>query len=260
MTTIASTDSFNFRRALAFSRCFQPSIRRQMILYPVISLVFVVSSTILGNYKLGLPLIVLMSTISSFMAYLAPLVFTIGSDLTIETLLPVKDSERAAFITFYSLIVCPLLVCIPDFAVKQIMLQFFPAVVEDNFMYEMIQENPLTNMPLSVASALVPVATCLFAISVYRHRRILMPVVWTVVSLIAISILSGVVAVSRIFQIGMSDGIEGLENRIGSDPDTARDFLMGELQPAFIVIAALCVAYVIFISIMAYRNIKNRQI
>ena len=118
MTCMTNADNFSFARVMAYGNIYSPWIKRQLVFTPLISLAVVMINIMLGFYSFGLPFIGLVSFIPAFMVYFGALVFAVGTDPAVETMLPVKWSEKALFVTVYALVVIPLCVNLPQLIVE----------------------------------------------------------------------------------------------------------------------------------------------
>lgn len=251
------SDKFSVSRALAYGRLFSPWIQRQLIFYPVISIIIPILSLLLGYTAFGMAFIAILSLIPAMMVYFGSLIFGLHSDRYIETLVPATWCEKATFTVVYSLVVLPLLVNVPTQVVYRISV-LIPSIVDGNAWIEVNQLSRAFSSTWlwAIVQSLIPSAVCLLALVVYSNRRILMAVVWTVVSLIGISILGGV--------IGFMSAINMVKNDADSikdiEPENVVATLASNMQPALITLGIIGLAIILVIVWLIFRKFRTRQI
>lgn len=254
---IPSSSSFSIKRALAFGRLYQPTLGRMIMIYPAISFALTVLTIFLGCSKTGVPFIALVSLVVSFMIYFSPLVFVAGGDPVIETMLPAKGSEKAWFMIMCSLLLFPTLVWIPQQIIEWIANWLNPAILADNYFYNLRNELGEHSMVVSYLQILVPTATCLATVARERRRRIVTPVIWTLVSIAGLAIAGMAVGFVKFFKIGMNHARMGLDPY---DTEEINRLVHGELNTILSILAVMCVVYIIVMGYISYRNISKRQI
>lgn len=81
----------------------------------------------------------------------------------------------------------------------------------DDVLLASVQMTGMAYTPLlwacNLMSAIVPAITCLWAVMVVARSRALMGMVWSVVSLISLSVLSGLITLTLMYVNGFFDGI-----------------------------------------------------
>ncbi len=254
---IPSTSSFSINRALAFGRLYQPTLGRMMVIYPAVTLILSIVTFLLGVSKVGVPFIALVSLCVTFMLYLSPLVFVAGGDPVIETMLPAKGSEKAWFMIVCSLIMFPLLVWVPQALVEWVIKDFFPAFYERNSLCEVKSQLGVNAGVISYAQVLVPTATCLYVVARERRRKIVTPVIWTLVSTVGLAILGIVVAFTKFFNIGLNHARSGLDPY---EAEEVSELVRQQLIPIMNIMAVCCLIYILIMAYLSYRKISNRQI
>lgn len=254
---ISSDSSFSIHRTIAFGRLYQPVLGRMLMIYPAISIVLTLLTIMLGFNKVGVPFIAIVSVAVTFMIYLSPLVFVAGGDPVIETMLPARGSEKACFMLICSLIVFPLLVWIPQISIEWIFREFFPDLFRDNFFFKIREEVGGNAMSISFLQVLVPAVTCLATVAREKRRRIVTPVIWTLVSVAGLSILGIVIGFVKFFKIGMDHARMGLEPYNGEE---LNQLVHQQLGAILGILAVVCVIYILIMGYISYQKISKRQI
>lgn len=254
---MTNNDSFSWQRCLAYGRMYSPLIKYQLILWPLLALAIFLLSLGSGFLSFGIIFIGLLGFIASFMVYFGPMVFAFGPDLSIETVLPVKWSEKAVFVVIYSLIVLPLCVKIPMSGGILIAKLISPELVHTNSYMEM-QSLAFSNTGYwGLAQELLPAAVCLLSVIMYSRKRVLMSAVWTFVSLIGLGMVGFIVGLLSVFRMGYNDGMDGLQQKT---PDEIASTLIHNMTPYLIVLAVIVVAFLVTAVYLICRRFKNRQI
>ncbi len=256
MNTPTITDTFSWRRVMAVGRYYYPSLRTQMIIYPLISLVtgiilfFFVQSVIWGFFGSVLALAL------QFMLYLSPIVFARKQTRPIETLLPALGSEKVTFILGYTLIIVPILTFGPEIIIYHLLHWIFPGISDIESIYRTQFSTNNTVSVLGYAQYLVPLITCLYVVFRRSTNRIVLSCVWTVVALIGESLLLGIMsAVVVIRQIRHQD------ITFFNSPENipSMDFF-NALMPLITIFLVICLLYVVLMSIFTARAICKKQI
>ncbi len=251
------SNKFSISRAIAYGKLFSPWIQRQILFYPLISTFISVLSVSLGLIPYGMVFIALLSFIPALMIYFGSLIFGVHTNMYIETLVPATWVEKATFTVVYSLIVLPILVVVPAQIVLWI-AERIPAVAEGNSWLEVKQLSTAFSSGLlwNIMQSLIPAAVCLLALVVYSTRRILMAVVWSIVSLIGISIIGGVIGFMSAIQLAKDD-VDTIKN---ATPEKIIDDLAANMQPSFLILGIIGSIIVLMIVFLIYRKFKLRQI
>ena len=246
--------SFSLRRAVAYGRLFGTGIKRQMIIYPIVTFVIYTFALVISTNTVGLLLGSLLSSVISFMAYLAPLVFAIGSDPVAEVMFPATKSEKAAMMTVYSLAVIPMLLGLSMLLAVPTARLFSDDISASLLLSgaHMALESPVMAVILDTT-----MSVCLLSVIVYRHRRVLMPVVWTIVSLLIVSLIAGIIGGIGAFHAGIKDGFDRVD--FPSQEEMARH-LLDTLMPWMLGYFAIVVIATAIIIVITVRKIRNRQL
>lgn len=263
-------NDFSWQRVDMVARYYYPSIRRQIIIYPAISVAVGIATFFMYNSPISTIFAGILSMVLSFMFYFGPIVFTRRSDRAIETMLPATSGEKATFLLLYSFIVIPLLVYLPQFLIQRILIWTIPS--NDLFM----TINDLTSkfvgktFGLSMAQSLVPLATCLYVVMRVKNNRAILGMVWAVVSLIGMGVISAIYGVyialhsealqAEMFASGYNDAAAGLPPKTAQElsgliANTVADTMM----PFIIGLGILSLIYVIVMAYLTARTLKKGQ-
>lgn len=254
---MTNSDSFSWRRCLAYGRMYSPLIKYQLILWPLVALAIFLLSFASGFISFGIIFIGLLGFLASFMVYFGPMVFAFGPDLSVETILPVKWSEKAVFVIVYSLILLPLCVKLPIAGGVLIAQSISPELVQTNSYIEVQRFSMSTYGWWGMVQELIPAAVCLLAVVMYSRRRVLMATVWTFVSFFGMGIIGFVVGLLSVFRMGCNDGMEGVGRK---SPDEIVTSMMHSMSPYFIILSIVAAAFIVTVVCLICRRFKNRQI
>ncbi|MBO4995917.1 MAG: hypothetical protein J6C78_08145 [Muribaculaceae bacterium] len=275
MNTSDNINSFSIRRSWASGRIYMPSIKRQLIIYGVTAIcIYLINLlTIKYSFFLGIASFSLMSMASVCMLYFSPVVFARRSDVAVETMLPALPSEKVLFMIGHSLIAIPLVLygipallnfivslISPDMAlnVKQSLNSFLGEIDSKASLNPnadlIFGDNMLTKIS-NVLGCMVPISTCLFAVTAYRYNRTTMGIVWSVVSTIAQGLIGGL--------FGIYAAVKGFYDGLAENTQNGEEFLdaiLPQLHWFVIVSAIISLVYGLGMLYLTYRKVKNRQI
>lgn len=257
---------FSWDRVMRIGEFYFPALRMQMILYPVVALVLY-GLTFLGHYTLGGTVGILSnglsSTVLGFMFYFAPVALTRRDTRIVETMLPATTVEKSVFLLGYFFVVIPVLLSGVYYGVGSA-LQWILGLNDVLFTSLSITDMPYTPLvwASNMISAIVPAITCLWAVLVVARSRALMAMVWSVVSLISLSMLSGLITLAMMFANGFIEAI--MKNpSIAESPDAMAamgDPLMNTVTIVAIVTGALGLVYTAFAVWRVWRVQSCRQL
>ncbi len=111
----------------------------------------------------------------------------------------------------------------------------------------------------TVAGTLFSMSVCLYCVMSLKHNRIMMSIVWTIVTNICIGFVGGLVGAFSGFRQGLADGMAGVERR-GSAEIMQSVGLSSFMQTYCLVAGVVLTICTIFVIIKTYNVIKNRQI
>ncbi|MCI9606835.1 MAG: hypothetical protein HFJ94_01515 [Muribaculaceae bacterium] len=253
------TDSFSLRRTLAFGKIFSPWIGRQLLFMPLISLAVAILTIVLATNPVGTLFCGLLSFVPAIMVYFGSLVFAYSNDRTMLAILPVKWSEKALFMIVYSLVVVPLCVDVPQILADRVAIWLDPDRLDSNVFLSAKYTTQGVSASWNYLQQLIPAAVCLTAVVFYTSRRILMPVVWTIVSVIGLSVLGGICGILSVVKLGASN-LDVIAESNKDNPKAIINALMGEMQPYISILQIISVSVLIILAWLVCRRLKTGQL
>lgn len=186
--TAYSPDRFSLGRLAMVARYYWPTVRMQVIIYPAVSLFAGIVIALCKNHMTAALLLTgLLSLPLSLLLNFGPLVFAFKSSQEIETLIPARTSEKAAFLILYNMVIMPVLITVPKWIVTT---TFFPDMATvlagpegADIIRDMLSNQTWWKDILSVAQTLMPVSICMFCVFKIKKRRVLYSIIWTVVAI-----------------------------------------------------------------------------
>ncbi len=103
----------------------------------------------------------------------------------------------------------------------------------------------------------------MFCVMALKHNRMTMSIVWTIVSLVSLTVAGGilgiVVAVSEGFREGMIDGMAGTAPA-NIDGDALAMHIISQLKGYLYILSGISVAYTMLMTWLTYRKISGIQL
>lgn len=246
------SNQFSWHRVWSIASMYQPAIKWQIVIYTAISfatgfLAYFLSANLLGVLAYGM-----LGFVTGFLAYFGSLVFARRSNMIVETMLPATGAEKSVFYIGYSLIIIPIALYLPYYAVMFIGNWIHPIVGEFSEILDMQNKMTVESYGLNLMQSLLPMAVCLYVVMASTKNRIVKAVAWT----IGVNILMGLV--------GMIYGIVvALSGKFTPDEDSAYNMgiAIGENMSVLIMIcgAASLAISLVFVW-LTYRKISTRQL
>lgn len=248
---------FSWHRVVMTGRFYRPLLARQIIWYPVASLLlsliaygcsFVESLEPLGATALGA---------ISFMFYLAPLVLTRYDDRMVAAMLPTTAAERWAFMMLYFFIAVPLLLLVP-MAVLEVVAHFTTpghALLQQFYSERLLGMSP---SGIYVCADLLPTALCLWGVLYFRHVRVLKSLLLACGSLLLFGIIGGMYAIVAGFKAGYDAAMTGVEYSPEMVDKIMQEAMM-QFGPLLSVIGVLSLGGVAVMAWLCYVAIKKYQ-
>ena len=257
---------FSWERLSMVARYYYPALKAQIILYPLVAIGLAVIQYALSRHEVGVLFSGMLSTVLNFMIYLAPCIFVRRGDRFIETLLPATGVEKSLFIISYCLIFIPLVTLGLDAAVPQLLSTVWP-IPDDAaaFATELNRAKAVMGGGawVQLAQEYIPLSTCMFCVMALKHNRMTMSIVWTIVSLVSLTVAGGilgiVVAVSEGFREGMIDGMAG-PAPANIDGDALAMHIISQLKGYLYILSGISVAYTMLMTWLTYRKISGIQL
>lgn len=255
---VINKPGFSWERVKMLFRFYLPTLKPQLIAYPLATFVMtvVLLLTIKNELLFGL-LATLILLVVSYMLYWSPIIFTRKNYHLTETILPVSGGEKVTFYYIYTLVAIPLLVLASiasGFAVVCIVPGYYDAIInfvtDSRFIGEMYKAlSDIVSMPgyaMQIVLQFVEMAlTALFAVMYFKKSRALMAIALT----IGLSTVQGVIA-----------GVAGFIMGIVSGPGEDIDLITGGIETTMVVSNVIVVVYVAIMLYFTTRTIKHRQL
>lgn len=253
----------NNRLALV-ARFYFPRLKKQIIAYPIISLLLgsgtIVSILSGSEILLMLALIIDVFLISVMIEY-GPLAFAFRSCPEIETGLPATAGQQSLFIIAYTFIGIPLMILLPITLVEIGLID--TGLVSNNITDELKEIERVLSGKLGFLTIacgllqyLVPMAVCLYAVMRHTRKRLLHGIIWTLVANVMFAIFGFIVGAISAFKSGFEDGWNGVE----ANPDNVVPGLTANILSMMDCLGVILIICLIFAIYMTCRTIKQRQV
>ncbi len=246
---LSDTDRTSWTRVMMVARYYYPRLKRQIIIYPLISLLlFPLSWTL---WKAGMPVgYQMVLNIIEWMIILGPIAFALCNSPEMSLSLPANGCEKGIFCMAYTFIAIPLLAGFPCW--------LFSALTGANVdVTEMFTETGVTMSADNIRvvktmgffSSMAQMATCLWFVMASRHNRVLYGVLGTIGVGFVLGIISGFTGVI----IGMRDGFAGVDP---ANPQQILDQVVDYIGYTLYLI----IPWLVISLVMGWRAITRRQI
>ncbi len=248
-------EAFSIDRTVNIARYYYPSLKRQILIYPIAGLIAGILNVTSEMTPGGILFIGVINSAISFLYTFGPIAFARRSSPVIETMLPATPREKATFLILYSLLGTALMVYLPFYLVVGIAHM---AGIDTNLEMLTAEMGGQMSWRIYLGSAiqnLVPAITCLYAVMCARHNRALLGMVWAVVSMICLGIAGAVWGIWMVLSekfLGAQCGEADPEAIVGSITGS-----MGSLILTISIVSGLYTAIMIWLT---YRRIAKRQI
>lgn len=249
-------NTFSIGRAIAYSRMF-PAIKQHLAIYTAGAFVIFAAAMIISTTAAGIFFGSIFISIISMAMYLGPLVFAIGSSPMAEVMFPATKNEKAAMMTLYTFVVLPAAIL----AAALLATLFARIFVDGASLCNLNPTRQLLTPPISIlqyASALLPTSVCLLSVVSYRRHRVLMPIVWTAVSLIASSLTAGIMAIVTVLGF-KHEFISRIDHAAPQQEEITR-LMFDIIMPVMWWYVAMTIIVTAVLIILAVRKIRDRQL
>lgn len=263
-TISSSSQNFNFDRIELVARYYTPSLNAVYVAYPLISLVLGILSYWVARYgAIGSVFATFFISPLAFMLYLGPLALARKSNQTIEALIPATWQEKSTFALLYTFIVLPILTYAPFALIRYVVCPLLFGQTEDftlSFYNDLLAKTYGVTYYLAIAFSVlqyfVPTITCLYSVTHRRNNRVGMSIVWSLVSWIGLSFVSGIVAiVITLMNIPMLRDL----NTHDAEALVSERLADNLLVPTLIISGVISVIYIIAMTCLTIRSIRKSQ-
>lgn len=251
-TTLSS--NFSRNRIKMIARYYYPSLRIQLILYPLVSAIFGILTYFSTNGSLNLEVMSLLGIfvvgvigmIQPFMLYFAP-GFLVKSSRNIDVTIPALWTEKATFILLYFFVAVPAMLYLPGkicFILLQLILQtgsFHVSCVGATLNLGATQFSMSSYFTL-----LIPVSV--FAFVFFRTPRPSFgkAALFSIIAYFSYSILIGI----AVFIIGMNSGLFGMSG------DNLVATITDRYEWIYTIISALVAGLFIWLTGRTFKNLQ----
>lgn len=262
---MTAADNFSITRTLSLFGFYSSTLKRQLLTYVIVS--------ILLSLLLLLPVADVIRTgffsmtwmIIQWLWYLSPISLTKrGYSNGIETLLPLKASEKFAFFILYFLIIIPVCLYTLPVCAELYILKGDPELVTvfTNLVYFQLHAGWIIRC-INLFSALLSVSVCLYYVLKSKHNKVLYGIVSAFVCQIVLGVLGAIVGGYEEMASGFKDGWNGVEVNPGivrEVPESAEESIRivnQLLQPSE---ATIGVIIIIIIAIIVYLTLIYKRL
>lgn len=257
-TTDGNINKFSWRRAYDFGMMYKGSIKSQLILFAIITVL--VYLCLLSFYdEIFIGIYTLLSFIVGYMLYLGSLAFARRDDSLI-TQVPAKVSEKFVFYILYSLIFVPLFVeaiwlalnygagaFYPDFNIEKIVrstvYEKYKEYIDDSTIYLTVVNSVVQSMAL--------ILTVTYVVLRSNSHRMLKGILTPLMIIIFVGIISGIAGII----IGFS-----VIDKMHPENSEFVAYLLSKMSLVTIALVCLILVYSAFMLCCIYRRIKLGQV
>lgn len=259
LTEENNINNFSWRRAYEFGMMFKSSIRTQLIIYAVITILVylcmlpvrkISSDAELGMYSI-------LSIVFVYTMYMGPLAFARRDDSLIMQM-PVKASEKFAFYIVYSLLFIPLLIEAIWYGLNYGIGLFN----NEGNIDSMVRSILLTKYSININSLLITLINTFL-----QYIAVIVTVLYIIIRSRQHRVIKGFLSpLAIIFILGFISGISGAIMAINgiitehTDPYYISSQLITTLSYLSIIIDVLVIVYTLLICRCLYHHIRNCQI
>lgn len=260
----AADNGFSWKRVREFAGWNMLKFKKQIIWYPLISLLSAILLLLPVGESAQMGLTTLVWGILPFLAYLAPLVFAMGGDgRIIMRMIPARPAEKLTFYLGYLLIIVPaVLYILPLLA--SFLYMHLPSIQTEDVM-SMLKMRMGINMPwitvTNIVGMLAVIVTCFYFVLRSRNNRIINGIIATVIFLFLQGLAGAIYGMTAAFRMGIADGMAGADPK--DEEEIVRRLMeemtsMGSWMTVITAITALYFAFAIWQTWRLFSHKSNR--
>ncbi|MDE6298785.1 MAG: hypothetical protein K2M10_03970 [Muribaculaceae bacterium] len=263
-TNINSSDSFSLVRVGALFSFYGSTLRRQTLVYICVSFILSWLLLIPGDEELRVTLFGGLFSVLGWMLYLSPLSMTSRGRLSlVDTLLPVKASEKLVFFLIYFWVIIPFTLYLFPSLFEWWMINhpatFSPSV--ETLLKLQISPSFLMFM-MNVCGAMWVTVTCLYMVIYARRNRALYGIIGAMGVQIVLGFVGGIYGGIMAFKKGFADAAAGKESPFDckgtSEAEFIQDFTKNVLEsPYMSIIIVIEVAAIVAMTVALYRLLRK---
>lgn len=259
-----SSDSFSLARVGALFSFYGSTIRRQILGYLCVSFILSWVLLIPGHDEMRVAFFSIVFTVIGWMNYLSPLSMTSRGRLSlVDTLLPVKASEKIVFFLIYFWGIIPFTLYLFPY-LTELWMMSHPDTLSPHLKTLIdLQMRPTFLMGMmNICGAMWVIITCLYMVVYARRNRAVYGIIGVVCVEIALGILGGIYGGIMAFKKGFADGLAGKESPFecngASETEIIQDFTRNILESPFISIIIVIEVVAIVAMVWAlYRLLRK---
>ncbi|MDE6577206.1 MAG: hypothetical protein K2K58_03440, partial [Muribaculaceae bacterium] len=213
--TQQNSDSFSFRRVAEIFAYYSPTIRRQLLIYLAVSILFGILLLIPGSDNVRCGFFSLVWAILQWMWYLSPLSMAgKGKSGIVDRLLPVKASEKLTFFIIYFVVIIPLVAfTLPICAELSIVDSLGPEMPHFKSLLNLQLHSSWIIKVINILGGITSSLVCLYVILRVRHNKMISGILASFAVQIVLGILGAIYAgyemAAEAFKKGFEDGLAG---------------------------------------------------
>lgn len=256
-TSLPATDRFSWRRVGMVARYYYPSLKRPLIIFPLLSLAVGLFSILSLRYNFDLFYSGTLSTILTFTYYWSPVIFNRIESSQLTMTLPCRWSERATFVMIFALLGLPLLVMGPSTALSELGRYLYA----DNYTSLLTRWGAtdtsimpvFTTILLGLAMYMLPFTVALFTMFRARKSKVLKAMLFSIAALIA-----------QIFAFGIITGVvfarHAATTRITPGSLSPDDIPVNLISNCITFMACVIGALSVMFIVLTIRRFKTTQV
>lgn len=265
---------FSWERMSLLARYYMPAIKKQLLIYVIIILVYFIAGVMsqVPYWFSGLFMMVwgICQFGYAYMFYLAPIAFSRYDDNALNTLIPARGDEKALFIIVYSLVLVPIFI-VAVTSVFALLARIIPGYeidllsngFDNNALEREVWDTIFPEWSLwiyKITGYFWMTAIVLYVVTISRSNKVVKAVLATIVVPMISGIIAGIIAVAGIinnnntkaFFKGLKEN-EGVEKAFDLDIMTEISHWLMSYQGIMVVIGIVCV-------VLTWRKICHRQV
>ncbi len=244
---------FSWKRVMMTGRFYWPDLKKQVILFPIITLICsVLIYNIKGDSVWGIMLIGNLNILLEAMFVFAPVALAVRQQRVIATMLPASARERFVFLALYFMVYVPLVIFGISYAVAAISGILNPDTTIMSLMEQakkMIgNENTMIN-----GTMWLPTSVCLLGVMYFKRNRALKSILVTIGLVVIYAIAISTYTMMKFMHQGLGNAANDTEAMDIAHQTTADIMGMTTMIGYGAIVLTLVTLW------MVYRTIRNYQ-
>ncbi|MDO4319136.1 MAG: hypothetical protein Q4C34_01045 [Bacteroidales bacterium] len=259
------TDKFSTERLIMLWRYYTPGMTRQLWLTAALTLLCYLISLGATFLPESLGLYTFASFVLMFGYYCGPLHFARFRDRNFSLQLPATAAERTLFMLFFTMIVVPAVMVVTWYASVGIASLFTANAPITTVMLARVDADAAQSgvnlgqfsdvMCLQRVQDVIPMLVCLLCVTSSRRTPVTNGIIGVIVSLVAMSMIGGIIGLTIGFTAGLHDALNG--NTIDTDAFVSK--LTSMMIYTVYLICVLAILTFIYTAVRLYRTFRHQQ-